>query len=121
MTTSKPTLLYVDDEPINCDMFQINFRRKYKIITANSGKEGLEILESNSDISIIISDMKMPNMNGLEFIKTAKKTRTELKCYILSGFNITPEIKSSIEEGFTLDFFQKPMDIKHIEKRLQIN
>ena len=47
MTEHRPKVLYVDDEPINLKLFEINFRKKFDVITANSGPEGLRILENN--------------------------------------------------------------------------
>ena len=67
-------ILYVDDEIINLQLFEINFSKNYNVIIADNGFSGLEILENNPDISVVISDMKMPNMNGLEFIKKAKSS-----------------------------------------------
>jgi len=62
------TILYVDDEPINLELFEMNFQKRFNVLKALSGAEGLKILESKADISFVVSDMKMPGMSGLEFI-----------------------------------------------------
>jgi two-component system response regulator (stage 0 sporulation protein F) len=67
------TILYVDDEQVNLRIFEINFRKRYNVITAVSGEQGLEKLEENGDIIVVVSDMKMPGMNGIEFIKKARE------------------------------------------------
>lgn len=66
-------ILYVDDEQLNLQLFATVFKKKFNVITAESGLEGLEKLDKNKDICIVISDMRMPEMNGIEFINTAKK------------------------------------------------
>lgn len=66
-------ILYVDDDPLNIELFVLNFEHKYAILTAISGQEGLEILRKNPAIRLVISDMMMPNMNEIEFIAQAKK------------------------------------------------
>jgi YesN/AraC family two-component response regulator len=110
-----PKILYVDDEPINLQLFEINFRKKYRIITAENGPEGLEKLEENPDTVIIISDMRMPYMSGLEFIIKAKEKYPDKKFYILSGFEITPEIRAALDSGLILKYFNKPFNIEEID------
>ena len=69
----KIKILYVDDEQINLKLFIIGMRKNYDVITAENGLIGLEILAKNEDTKIVVSDMRMPKMNGLEFIKEAKR------------------------------------------------
>jgi two-component system, response regulator, stage 0 sporulation protein F len=109
------TILYVDDEVMNLMLFEANFRKKFKIITSGSAKEGLELLRVNPDVDIVISDMKMPVMNGIEFIKKAKADFPDIRCFILTGFEITDEIQSAIREGLIIKYFSKPFNIKEIE------
>ena len=91
-TSNKKTILYVDDEQINLRLFDINFSKKYKVLVAQDGNNGLEVLEKNPDIDIIVSDMKMPLMDGIQFIRKAKDSHPEKQYYILTGFEITKEI-----------------------------
>lgn len=81
----KNKILYIDDETINLELFAINFRREYEILTSKSPSEALNIL-SQEDISVIITDYKMPEMNGMEFISLLKKDKPEVKCIMLSGY-----------------------------------
>jgi two-component system, response regulator, stage 0 sporulation protein F len=109
------SILYVDDEPINLSLFKINFGKKYNVKTAESGCEGLQNLKSNSDIQIVISDMKMPGMNGIEFIKLAKQNFPNILFFILTGFEITDEIADALNNKLILKYFRKPLDLKEIE------
>ncbi|HPR84329.1 MAG TPA: response regulator [Candidatus Paceibacterota bacterium] len=114
----KITLLYVDDEPMNLKLFEINFRKKFNVLTAESGNEGLEILKSNSEIIIVISDMKMPGMNGIEFIKKAKINFPKIRYFILTGFDITEEIADALNERLIHKYFRKPFNIREIEESI---
>ena len=110
----KVKILYVDDEEINLLLFKANFNKKYEVIIAKNGFSGLEVLENNPDILIVFSDMKMPNMNGIEFITLAKSKYPDKIFYILTGFEITEEIQKALDTGLILKYFSKPFDMKEI-------
>jgi DNA-binding NtrC family response regulator len=114
--SNKYKILYVDDEEINLELFAINFKDSYEVLTAHDGYGGLEVLESNVDISIVISDMKMPGMNGIEFIKKARQKYPNKKYYILTGFEITNEIKEALSNGLILEYFCKPFEIEKMHR-----
>lgn len=101
-------ILYVDDEYINLYVFQETFKRDFTIVTAQSGAEGLEEIKSHPDIQIVISDMRMPEMSGVEFIKEAKKHLPEAKYFILSGYPFSQDIRQAIDTGELQGFFSKP-------------
>lgn len=112
-------VLYVDDEPINLMLFKTMLRKKYDIITAESGFKGLEELSNNPDIRIVISDMKMPGMNGLEFIKKAKEQFPNVIFCILTGYEITDEIMLALEANLIYQYFQKPFKVVEIENAIK--
>ena len=111
----KITILYVDDEPLNLKLFEINLKKKFNILTAESGAEGLEQLKTNPQIAVVISDMKMPGMNGVEFIRLAKKDFPHIRFFILTGFDITEEIADALNERLIDKYFRKPFNMKEIE------
>ncbi len=115
----KSKVLYVDDEPINLKLFELNFNKKYEVITANNASEGLDLLEKKADIIIVISDMKMPEMNGIEFIRNAKFKYPDKKFFILTGYEITSEIQSALDEGLILKYFSKPFNFKEIDGAIE--
>lgn len=114
----KYTILYVDDEPINLHLFNLHLKKQYNIFTALSGKVGLEILKNNPEIDVVVSDMKMPEMNGIEFIKIAKSNFPSLYYFILTGFDITDEIKTAIEDKLIVKYFKKPFNINDIKNTI---
>jgi two-component system response regulator (stage 0 sporulation protein F) len=106
----KPKILYVDDEIVNLELFVRMFQRKYEVATGLSGAEGLEMLAADPNIQLVISDMRMPGLTGLEFIRRAKAHHPQLPFFILTGFAITREIEEALENGTVRSYFQKPFN-----------
>lgn len=117
----KITLLYVDDEPLNLMLFELNLQDKFNILKAESGEEGLIVLKHNPQIVVVISDMKMPGMNGIEFIRLAKKEFPNIRFYILTGFDINEEIADALNERLIHKYFRKPFNMKEIEASILEN
>lgn len=115
----KITVLYVDDEPINLQVFEINFLDKYQVLTAESGAGGLSLLKNKKNIAVVISDMKMPKMDGLEFVKKANEINPKIPCFILTGFDVTPQIEEAIEQGIVQKYLAKPFDLSEIDEAIQ--
>ncbi|MEN8120683.1 MAG: response regulator [Bacteroidota bacterium] len=114
----KVNILYVDDEVLNLELFALVFKKKFNVITAESGAEGLEKLKENNDICIVISDMRMPGMNGIEFINNAKKEFKNIIYFILTGFEITEEISDALNQKLINQYFKKPFNSKEIESTI---
>jgi len=106
----------VDDEDVNLFLFERTFESTYKVLTAHSGSEGLEKLHAHNDeIIVVISDMRMPEMNGIEFITQAKKDFKNIAYFILTGFAHNDEIDKALKSGLIREFFTKPYEISEIE------
>jgi len=114
----KITILYIDDEPINVMLFEINFRKLYKVITAQSAYEGLEKLHSVDDIKIVLTDMKMPGMNGVEFVEQAKNLFPEITYFILTGYDVNTEIAEALNSKLVKEYFCKPFNVPKIKKAI---
>ncbi|NIJ45602.1 CheY-like chemotaxis protein [Wenyingzhuangia heitensis] len=114
----KKKILYVDDEKINLLLFENNFKKFYTVLVAKDGFEGLKVLDENTDTLIIISDMRMPGMTGIEFITKAKAKYPDKKFYILTGFEITQQIREALDTGLILEYFKKPFEIKKIHAKI---
>lgn len=111
----KPKILYVDDEEINQVLLKINLSKTYDVITASNGPEGLQILNDIPEIKLVASDLKMPIMNGIEFIKKAKKTYPQLPFFLITGYDITPQIIEAIDSQLIFKHFKKPFNIIEIQ------
>lgn len=117
--TKKPKVLYVDDEPINTTMFQMNFRREFDVIICGSGEEGLKMLEKERDVDVILSDFKMPGLNGIEFIAKANYLFGQRPSLILSGYDRNEQIEAALDAGLIKAYLQKPMDRELVRKTIE--
>lgn len=104
------TVLYIDDEDFNLVLFTMMFKGHFNVITAKSGKEGLEIMEKTPDLNAVITDMNMPHMNGLEFIEKAKSITTDLPYIILTGYSRNMELQMAMEQGKISSCIEKPFN-----------
>ncbi|MFY0685827.1 MAG: response regulator [Cyclobacteriaceae bacterium] len=112
-------ILYVDDEPANLFLFKARFSREYPVYTAESAQVGLKELEDHKDkIIVVISDMRMPQMNGVEFIRKARQTFDKLVYFILTGFEYDQEIEEALNKKLISRFFTKPFDKREIDEAI---
>jgi len=112
-------ILYLDDEDINLFLFEANFKKKFSVLTANTADKAMEVLEENKDkIIVVISDMRMPVMSGVDFVKKAKTKYTNIFYYILTGFDHNEEIEEAIESNVIQKFFKKPFNVSEIEQEV---
>jgi len=117
----KVKLLYVDDEKINLELFTLHLMTKYEIITAEGAEIGLKMIDQNADLKVVISDMRMPKMSGIEFISKAKKKQPDIDYYILTGYEISDEIQNALDQGLIQQYFKKPFNIDEIDHIIQKN
>ena len=112
-----PSVLYVDDEEMNLTLFKITFRGKFDIHVANGGAAGLSVLKDKGDeVSTIVSDMRMPGMDGIDFITQAKAQYPHLRCFILTGYPANEKVSSAIEKQLIINSFSKPFNVDTIQE-----
>lgn len=118
---NKPKILYVDDEPMNLELFELNFNRYYDVLTSTDGFSALRILQENADIKAVITDLKMPFINGFDFLARVKVVFPEMKCFLMSGYDHNEQIANAIKTGLILGYFMKPFDLNKIKSTLQMH
>ena len=111
---SNVTVLYLDDEIINLKVIELTLGRYFNVLIFSNITDALNEISKNSDITHVISDLLMPDTNGVEFIKKVKTLNNSVKCYIHSGVNITDEIREALSKKLIDDFFEKPLNISYI-------
>lgn len=116
--SKKEPVLYVDDDLINLEIFDLNFSERFDVIVADSGHKGLEVLKKNEGIKVVITDYRMPVMNGIEFITQAKAMYPKVKFSILTGFDLLEDIQRAIELGLVEHYFSKPFSYDKIEEAI---
>ena len=107
------TILVIDDEPgIRTVLTDILEDEKYTVITAGDGFEGLSILKESS-VDLVILDIWLPNMGGIDVLKEIKKEYPDLEVIIISGHaNIDLAVKAVKLGAF--DFLEKPLSLEKI-------
>jgi two-component system, NtrC family, response regulator AtoC len=114
----KYPILYVDDETDNLDVFKFNFKKTFKILQASSGIKGLEII-ADKNIAVIITDQRMPNMTGLDFLARAAKIRPDTVNIILTAYRDTQVLIDAISMGKVYRFITKPWNSEELETAIK--
>ncbi len=109
-----PKVLYLDDEEVNLVLFKLTFIDEIDILTAIDGVEALKILNDTPDLKAVITDMRMPKMSGMDFIKQARSINSDIPYFILSGFDVNDEVQEAIDQKVIHDFIQKPFEKSYI-------
>lgn len=104
-------ILCVDDEQnVLKSLERFFIDDNYEILCAASGEEGLEIMQKVAPVQIVISDYRMPGMNGVEFLKEVCSRWPDTVRIVLSGYADTSAVVSAINEGQIYKFIPKPWD-----------
>ncbi len=102
------TILFVDDEEKVLKSLQRGLLDEpYNCLFANSGQEALQILESN-EVHVICTDMRMPEMNGLELLRIVKDKYPQVVRLVLSGYTQVGMLLTAINQGEIFKFITKP-------------
>ncbi len=112
----KHTVLIVDDEENNLQLLKRTFRGKYNILTAHNGIEALDVVKEHGDeISLIVSDQKMPQMEGTEFLKHVRETNPQIVKILLTGHVDTDIIVSAINDCELFQYILKPFEPEELK------
>ena len=103
-----PKVLYVDDERINLELLQLTFMNELEVFTADSAGEGFKVLAKEPDIRVVISDLKMPVMNGLDFIRAIKQKDPGKICMLLTGFMESEIMMEGFNKELIFRYMMKP-------------
>lgn len=111
LATPQPArLLFVDDEPNILSSLRRLFRSQgYEVLTADSGASGLKLLEKES-VDLIISDMRMPEMDGAHFLEHARRLCPDALRLLLTGYADVQSILNAINRGEIYRYITKPWD-----------
>ncbi|MCB0389735.1 MAG: hybrid sensor histidine kinase/response regulator [Bdellovibrionales bacterium] len=106
----KHKILLVDDEKDNVEALERLFRKSYQVFKATSGQEALNLLKDHSDIALILTDQRMPEMTGVQLLKRSIKTHPETIRILLTGYTDVESIVDSINSGEVYRYLNKPWD-----------
>jgi CheY-like chemotaxis protein len=115
----KPKMLVVDDEPDNLDLLYRTFRREFQVLKADSGASALEILSQEGEVAVIISDQRMPEMKGTEFLSKTVPQFPNTVRIILTGFTDIEDLVEAINSGQVYKYITKPWDPNELKTVVQ--
>ena len=113
-----PTLLIVDDDTSNlASLVKIFEKLDLRTIPATSGQEALDVLRQKN-VGVILTDLMMPNMSGVELLKNAKGISPDIEVVLMTAYGTIERAVEAMREG-AYDFVTKPFRRAEIEKRSQ--
>ncbi len=119
-------ILFVDDDINVLNGYKRTYRKKYNLTTAISGQEGLrQLKQAKEDFAVIISDMKMPAMNGIEFLSKVKDLAPDSVRIILTGNADLTLAKNAVNDGKIFQILKKPCKqdrfVKVVEEAIELH
>lgn len=110
-TLSLYSIIIVDDEPNILNSLQRIFRSEpYKSLFASSGAEGLKLVKETPLVAVIISDQRMPEMNGSEFLARSREYAPDAIRMLLTGYSEMATTIAALNEGGATHYIAKPWD-----------
>jgi len=110
----RPRVMLVDDEPQLVEGLARHLRLLYDVHTATSGDGGLELLERQGPFTVVVSDMRMPGMNGAAFLAKVKERAPGATRMLLTGQSDLDSAIAAINEGQVFRFLSKPCAPPHL-------
>lgn len=105
---ARPRVICIDDEPHIASGLSLHLRRRYAVEIASSGPAGLELLEREPEAAVIISDMRMPGMDGAELLSRARQKRPRTSRILLTGYAQVEAAIRAVNEAQVFRFLIKP-------------
>lgn len=113
-----PRVLFVDDERSVLNTLRRQLTTEpYEQVFVQSGEEGLDVLRDEA-FDVIVSDMRMPTMNGVQFLTEARKTCTQTRRIVLTGYADIVTVTKAINEAKIHAYLEKPWDIIKLKETI---
>jgi response regulator RpfG family c-di-GMP phosphodiesterase len=103
-------ILFVDDEPAVLDGYKRILQREFEVDTAAGGEQGLASIRDRGPYSVVISDMRMPGMNGAQFLAQVRQAAPDTVRMLLTGYTDLDAAILAVNEGNIFRFLTKPCD-----------
>ncbi|EMS33013.1 hypothetical protein C943_00290 [Mariniradius saccharolyticus AK6] len=115
--TDRIIVLYIDDEDNNLNSFKASLRKEFKVVTAQSAAEGLQIA-AEQELHVVIADIRMPGMDGIEFFEKLMKINPEAVRILLTGYSDIASVIDAINRGQVYRFIDKPWNIETVKNAI---
>lgn len=116
---SSQRILLVDDEPILLKAVEFKLKKaSFEVETASSGEEAIDKLKSGATYDLVISDVMMPGLSGIELLRVVKENNAEMKVLLLTGLKTEDTVVDAFDLGAD-DFMTKPFNPKELVLRVR--
>ena len=112
-------ILFVDDDPNILNAIKRQLRRQFTVETAVSGQEGLNLLSSKGPFAVVVADMRMPKMDGIQFLRSVQEDSPQSIRLMLTGNADQQTAIDAVNEGNVFRFLNKPCHVKLLVKALE--
>ena len=110
----KKSILIVDDDKTNRESIAKVLTNNYIIYTASNGQKAMDILNKNEDIDLVLTDMMMPEMDGIELLEKIRSTNNDLAVILITGHSSIESAVDAMRKG-AYDYITKPIDLNKFE------
>jgi len=115
-TGGQPKLLVVDDEEAILETMTFTFLDDYEVLTTTDARVGLDLLDEHAPVAVVITDQRMPNMTGTEFLAEVYARHPETVRIILTGFADVASTVDAINDGHVYAYVNKPWDPADLQR-----
>jgi two-component system response regulator HupR/HoxA len=107
---TQPTVLIVDDEPRVLDALEAILAADFRVLRAGHGPAALELLRAEPDVAVIVTDHRMPGMNGVELLQASHSVAPDAVRIVLTAYTDVDHLMEAINKGHIYHFVAKPWD-----------
>jgi CheY-like chemotaxis protein len=116
---SRPRILVVDDEEAILETMTFTFEDDYEIFTSTDARRALDLLDQQAPIAVVLTDQRMPNMSGVEFVTEVWKRHPSTVRMILTGFSDMDAIIEAINDGHVYAYITKPWEPDQLKQLMK--
>lgn len=111
-------ILFVDDDEPTLNYYQRELKRYFDVDIAIGAQEGLRILRENGPYAIVVADMRMPQINGIEFLENIQNSSPQTVRFMLTGYPDHDTAVAAVDQGKVFHFLSKPCTTENLIKAL---
>jgi len=109
----KRTILIAEDEEKMRRILEVNLQDRYRVLLAKDGEEALSIFKEN-EVNLLLTDMRMPEKNGLSLLHEVKRLRSEVPVILITAYGTIESAVDAMKEG-AMDYLLKPIQMEEVE------
>jgi CheY-like chemotaxis protein len=116
MDAARPRILVVDDEEAILETMSFTFEDDYDVQTSTDPRRALDLLDSKGPFAVVLTDQRMPDMSGVEFVTEVQRRHPSTVRMILTGFSDMDAIIQAINDGHIYAYISKPWEPDHLKQ-----